>query len=296
MNLRSVDLNLLVVLDALLDEGHVGRAADRVGLSQPAASAALARCRHLFGDMLLERGRGAMRRTAKADALRAPLKALLAGAAALIDPPEIPIEETEATVRITMADLPTTLAIGPLLAELARSAPRIDLVVQPWHGLEGARRALIEGSSDIAVSVFGPNEDHLHCERLRGETFAVAMRADHPAAAGFDLERWLAFPHVVLSGRGETRTFLDRDLEAMGLRRRVGLVVPVFGMVPPILRTTSLLALLPERVVKLSGEGLATFPPPIPVEDIALTLAWHRRRTRDPVLRHVADRLAAILR
>ncbi|WP_201273047.1 helix-turn-helix domain-containing protein [Sinorhizobium meliloti] len=72
MNLRSLDLNLLVVLDALLDEAHVSRAADRLGLSQPAASAALQRCRHLFRDELLERGRGTMRLTSRAEALRAP--------------------------------------------------------------------------------------------------------------------------------------------------------------------------------------------------------------------------------
>jgi len=76
MNLRSIDLNLLVVLDALLDEAHVGRAANRVGLSQPAASAALQRCRELFGDELLERGRGTMRRTVRAESLRGPLKSL----------------------------------------------------------------------------------------------------------------------------------------------------------------------------------------------------------------------------
>ena len=74
MNLRAADLNLLVVLDALLDEAHVSRAAERVGLSQPAASSALERCRHLFGDPLLLRGRGRMRLTAKAQALRQPAR------------------------------------------------------------------------------------------------------------------------------------------------------------------------------------------------------------------------------
>lgn len=162
MNLRSVDLNLLVVLDALLDEKHVSRAADRVGLSQPAASAALQRCRHLFCDELLERGRGTMRRTPKADSLRAPLKALLASATELIDPPQVPLAEIKTTMRLTMADLPPLLVIEPLLADLSVSAPGIDVILQPWHGLEATVRALVDGATDIAVSVFPPADDELH--------------------------------------------------------------------------------------------------------------------------------------
>ena len=73
MNLRSIDLNLLVILDALLDEAHVSRAAAKLNLSQPATSSALDRCRHLFADPLLERGKGGMRLTPKAEALRDPL-------------------------------------------------------------------------------------------------------------------------------------------------------------------------------------------------------------------------------
>ncbi|ERI13640.1 LysR family transcriptional regulator [Brucella intermedia] len=114
MNLRSIDLNLLVVLDALLDEAHVGRAANRVGLSQPAASAALQRCRELFGDELLERGRGTMRRTVRAESLRAPLKSLLAGITELVDPSEPPLEEIRQSLRLSMADYPALFALPPL--------------------------------------------------------------------------------------------------------------------------------------------------------------------------------------
>ena len=127
MNLRTLDLNLLVVLDALLDEAHVGRAADRLGLSQPAASAALQRCRHAFRDELLERGRGTMRLTPKAETLRAPLKSLLAGVTELMDPPEIPLADICQTLRITAADYPALIVIAPLQQELQRTAPGVDV-------------------------------------------------------------------------------------------------------------------------------------------------------------------------
>lgn len=295
MNLRSVDLNLLVVLDALLDEGHVGRAGDRVGLSQPATSAALQRCRHLFRDDLLERRRGTMRPTPTAESLRQPLKALLASAAALIDPPKVPLAELQATIRLTMADSPALLLVEPLLADLAGSAPGIDIVLQPWRGNEAAKHALADGSTDLAVSVFPPEDDALRREPLSEETYVVAMRADHPATGNFTLERWLAFPHIVVSGRGEARTPLDTELAKRGLRRRVRLVVPTFGMVAPLLRSTTMIAMLPKRVAERST-GLAVFEPPIAVAGFTLSLVSHRRREHDQALRHVADRLAALFR
>ena len=112
MNLRGVDLNLLVVLDALLEEAHVSRAAERLGLSQPATSSALDRCRHLFGDRLLERAAGSMRLTPKAEALRPRLKDALAGVVDVLAPPEVPLADLRQTVRLLMADNLAALLLG----------------------------------------------------------------------------------------------------------------------------------------------------------------------------------------
>lgn len=295
MNLRSLDLNLLVMLDALLDEAHVSRAADRLGLSQPAASAALQRCRHLFRDDLLERGRGTMHLTAKAEALRAPLKSLLSGVIELVDPPHIPLAEIRQTLRITTADYPALIVISPLQQELQHTAPGIDLVIQPWHGADAARAALVDGSSDLAISVLPPAEDDLHREELLVEHYRAAMRNGHPAAADFDLDAWLAYPHILVSGRGDTRTPIDAELASRGLSRRVGLVVPSFQMVPDLLRGSDMIALLPSRILA-EFDGLVSLPPPIPTPDFTLHLAWHRRRAKDAALQYVAAILARSLR
>lgn len=236
-----------------------------------------------------------MRPTPTAESLRQPLKALLASAAALIDPPKVPLAELQATIRLTMADSPALLLVEPLLADLAGSAPGIDIVLQPWRGNEAAKHALADGSTDLAVSVFPPEDDALRREPLSEETYVVAMRADHPATGNFTLERWLAFPHIVVSGRGEARTPLDTELAKRGLRRRVRLVVPTFGMVAPLLRSTTMIAMLPKRVAERST-GLAVFEPPVPVVGFTLSLVSHRRREHDQALRHVADRLAALFR
>jgi DNA-binding transcriptional LysR family regulator len=121
------------------------------------------------------------------------------------------------------------------------------------------------------------------------------MRAGHPAAKAFSLKKWLAFPHILVSGRGDTRTPVDADLASRGLSRRIGLVVPNFQMVPALLHGSDMIALLPSRVLP-DFDGLASFPPPIDVAGFSLHLAWHRRRSKDIALQHVAAILVRLLR
>jgi DNA-binding transcriptional LysR family regulator len=295
MNLRSIDLNLLVILDVLLDEAHVSRAARRLNLSQPAVSAALQRCRHLLGDELLDRGRGTMHRTPRAEALRDPLKSLLAGVQDLIEPAEVPLAELQQVVRITAADLPTAMIAGSLVEDLARTAPQVSVVFQPWHGAEAAASALRNGDADLAISVFDRVDDEIERLTVLDETYVVAMRRDHPAAEGFDLDAWLAWPHVVVSGQGEMRTPLDAQLAAIGRHRRVGLVVPSFQLVPDLLARTSLLALTPVHSLRWrSPDSLLHLEPPLPVAGFPLHLAWHRRQSTDRGLRHVITIVSAI--
>lgn len=296
MNLRSVDLNLLVVLDALLDERHVSRAAARLGLSQPATSSALDRCRHLFGDALLERGRGMMRPTPKAEALRDQVKALLAQVEAVLDPPAVALHRITQVVRIVMADHPATAIVGPLHGRLAATAPGIDLVVQPWHGAAAALELLARGAADLAVSVFPQLDPAFRRRDLLEEHYVVLMRRGHPAARRFDLERWLAFPHIVVSGLGDARGALDDVLARQGRTRRVGLVVPSFLMVPPLVAGSDLIAMLPSRCLPAEAKrGFVVRDPPIAVEGFPLHLAWHVRRERDPAVRHVAALIEDLL-
>lgn len=290
MNLRGVDLNLLVILDALLDEAHVSRAAYRLNLSQPAVSSALQRCRDLFGDRLLERGRGGMTRTPLAETLRAPLRSVLAGVETLLDPKEMPLDRIERVVRVTTADDPAALLASPLVEALGRTAPGIALVFRPWLGQDAAIRELLDGDTDIAIAVFDDKVENLEIRPLLAADYVVAMRRDHPAASGFDLAAWLAWPHVVVSGRGDRRTPLDSRLAGMGHRRRVGLVMPSFQLVPAVLASSDLIAMLPRQTVAAQTHlDLAVFPPPVAVEGFTLDLAWHIRQTRDQAVRHVVE-------
>jgi len=283
-------MNLLVVLDALLDEAHVSRAAHRLNMSQPAVSSALQRCRDLFGDPLLERGRGGMTRTLLAETLRAPLRSILAEVETLLDPEELPLDRIERVVRITTADDPAALLACPLVERLARNAPGITVAFRPWRGQDAVTRELLDGDTDIAIAVFDREIENVEIWPLVDVEYIVAMRKGHPAAAGFDLDTWLACPHVVVSGRGDLRTPLDSRLAVMGCRRRVALVVPTFQLVPPVLVATDLMAMLPRQSIAAHAHlDLAVFPPPVTVDGFTLKVAWHVRQNFDRAVQHVSE-------
>lgn len=295
-DLRSVDLNLLVILDVLLEEAHVSRAAIRLHLSQPAASSALDRLRHLFGDRLLERSRGGMRLTPVAEALRVPLRDALGSIATLVRRDGTDLATARQTVRVVVADTLAMMLLPALHTRLVRTAPGVTLVVLPWRGGTEAVRQLAAGEVELAASVLPTLDPAFRKVPLFDEHYVVAMRSDHPIVQGFCLHSWLDYPHVVVSGSGGTTAGLDTALAARNLSRRVGVVVPSFIMVPPLLSGSDLVALLPSRCVTSDvATMLATFVPPVPVDGFRLDLAWHMRRDGDLVVRHVADEMRALL-
>jgi DNA-binding transcriptional LysR family regulator len=291
VNLRSLDLNLLVVLDALLAEQHVTRAGKRLGLSQPATSNALERLRRVFDDPLLERVPGGLAPTPRAQALREPLSALLAGVSTLVAPDAVALEQLEQTVRLSIVDYGVPLLIAPLLRVLAERAPGIDLVCLPWSGADEAHEALAAGALDLAISVAAPAT--LRSRPLLREEYVVAMRRRHPAAK-LTLASWLAYPHVVVSGRGSASGPLDAVLSERGRSRRVAAVVPSYLAVPSLLASSDLLALVPETLAVRASEPLTWCRPPLPVPGFDVELVWHPRRDRDRALGFVRETLVVI--
>lgn len=294
-DLRGIDLNLLVVLETLLEEVHVTRAARRLGLSQPAASNALDRLRYVFSDPLLRREGKGLRLTPRAEALRAPLGVALSALRGVLSLPAPSLETARQVVRFLIADSPAVALLPALRARLSITAPGVTLALLPWSGSADALARLLRGDVDLVASVLPRLDPPLHGRLLLDERYLVAMRKDHPAAADFDLARWLAFPHIVVSGYGAVTTPLDAMLATRGLSRRVGVVVPSFIMAVPLLAESDLLAMLPSRCIPADA-ALAVRSPPLPVEGFRLELAWHERCAEDAVVMHVADLISDALR
>ncbi|MBC7135509.1 MAG: LysR family transcriptional regulator [Oceanibaculum nanhaiense] len=285
VNLRNLDLNLLVTLDALLQEQHVTRAARRLGLTQPAVSNALERLRFLFKDPLLERAGPTMKPTPRAEGLREPLRQALADLSVIVGGSTTPdISEVKQTVRIIMTDLAAELLTPRLYARAAAEAPGLGIAILPWLGPDQTDQLILRGEADIAITILLlSSRPEMRRELLSYESYAVAMRPDHPAAEGFDLARWLAYPHLILSARGDPHGVVDDILAGMGLRRQVRVTVNSFMTIPRLLATSDLLAMLPARFLSTVPREyrLIGRPPPIDMPGIDLFLQWHPRRDSD---------------
>lgn len=296
MNLRSVDLNLLVILDVLLDEAHVSRAAARLGLSQPAASNALDRCRVLFEDRLLERHGAAMRLTPIAEDLAPRIRSALAEVRAVLRPQNINASDLDATVRIASADQPAASLLPELYARISATSPGIRLVIQPWQGGSAPIDRLKQGDCDLAFSVIASTDGEVASQHVGEARYVIVMRAEHPATKAFGLESWLSWPHVLVSSDGTLATPLDGTLARRGLRRRIGLILPSFLMVPDVLRETDLIAALPHSCISPDDAQFRSFEPPIEVEGFPLHLAWHKRQAGNPAVQHVASLITSMMR
>jgi DNA-binding transcriptional LysR family regulator len=288
MNLREVDLNLLVILDVLLEERKLVSAAKRLGLTQPSVSGALERCRRLFSDPLLVRMGRDMQLTARAQSLRAPIRELIERTGALLQTESEHISSVTRTVRIVASDIPALMLLKMLWSELQQSAPGINLILLHWRESDRVIDALERDDADLALSMLPQVRAGLRRTKILDDHYCIAMRRGHPAAENFNIDRWLAYPHIIVSARGAKRTPLDDQLELMGHRRRVGITVPSFLMVAPLLAASDLIAMLP-RYCMPHEPGLLYFDPPIQVEGFSLHLATATRSDRDVAVQHVAE-------
>ncbi|EJM96746.1 LysR substrate-binding domain-containing protein, partial [Herbaspirillum sp. YR522] len=264
-------------------------------LPLPAAASALERCRQLLGDPLLEDGGQAMQLTAAAQALREPLRLALAGrVAAAASPPA-----RQRRVRIAMPDYPAQLLAAPLYEEVSASAPHIALVFQPWLGQLDAVAALEAGACDVAIGTGARAHGNLRSREVLQERCVVVMRHDHPAATQLTLQKWLAYPHLVVSTLESLDAALDAQLAAHGQARRVAMVVPHFLMAAPLLHGSDLVAMLPMHCVPAATAAhpvaLACLRPPLPVPGLPLHLLRHRRSDDDEAVGQVAQALERLI-
>lgn len=281
----AIDPNLLQVLDVLLREKNVSRAAERLGRTQPAVSHALARLREQLGDPLLVRTGQRFVLTPRAEALREPLHALLAQLAALVRP-QAAFDPATATgvFRMIATDYIAALVMPPLLERVREAAPNIDL-----HLLPPTPRfftEIAEGGADLGFVVRLQAEAGVRARKLFSDRFVCVVRQDHPAVKkGLDLETFLGLPHALVAPLGAPGGFVDTALAELGHgRRRIALTIPHFFLAPALIAASDLLITMPERIARIitAERPLRTLPLPIKVPSFDVSLAWHDRVHHDP--------------
>jgi DNA-binding transcriptional LysR family regulator len=285
MDISRLDLNLLKVLDALLREQHVSRAAQALHLSQPATSSALARLREALGDPLLVRTARGMQPTGRAVELAPQVRQLLEhigqvlAAPAAFDP-----GVASAVFTVAATDYFIELVNAPVAQRLRKLAPQVRLAWRPVT-VDGLVPRLERGELDIVVTSRVRTPETLRSRPLLKESFTGIARKGHPQARkGMLLDAFCQLPHVLVSPGG-TDVFhgsMDNALAQRGLARQVVFSVPQFRFAVDIVESTDAVAVFPTRLAAQFAQRVRRFELPLAPPDFEIVMAWHERTHRMP--------------
>ena len=284
MNLRSLDLNLLVVFDAIYKEKNITRAARKVGLSQSSVSSALNRLRGHLNDDLFLRGNDGMRPTARATELADPIGSMLVSLQDVLDPITFDPANEKRTFTVATSDYFEAFVAPKLALHLSTFAPGID--VRLVAGLTHAHQMLDHGEADFAVGVFNSAPERFESVHLLQDSFISMVNTKHPLASGNPtLEGYLAARHLLISPSGDGVGIVDAELAKLGLKRRVAMTVSTLAVAPAIVHESDLVLTAPARVIKhYANPDNFLFPCPveIPNSSCKLNLIWHKRLSVHP--------------
>ncbi|MEM9029360.1 MAG: LysR family transcriptional regulator [Pseudomonadota bacterium] len=295
-NLRGVDLNLLVVLDALLHERHVTRAARAVGLSQPAMSSALSRLRVVFKDELLVRTAAGMQPTPRAEALIEPVRqAIDQIERVLTSHRHFDAAKSDRRFSIRLSDLLSYLFLPKLMSDLASKAPAVSLDVKhlsPTQTIDALERDEI----DVAVSMGLEHTGTINREVLFKDRMVAVMHKMHPLAKGrLTLKRFLATRHLKVSMAPTDIRFADDVLSKENVKRNVALNVPHWLLVPHALEATDYVAVMPGAfATAVPARSLIIRTLPFAADKFDWCLYWHRRHHEDPANRWLRERVKIV--
>lgn len=286
MNLNNLDFNLLKVLDALIAERNVTRAAERVGRSQPAVSNALHKLRKLLGDDLLVRGQKGFLLTPRAEAIRAPLReAIVLTEECLARAPLFDPATASDVFRLSTPDRLSLAVVPPLYERLRKFAPNMSLQVITAD--RAPALALLDADrTDIALGWLDQKPDYLNAEYLLEESMFCVLRRGHPMlkhGAKFDMDTMLSYPHIVVSATGTRNAIFDDLLRRHRLQRHALVAVSNFTAVPHILARSDMIGVFTELAAKVLKKSfdLATRPVPYDVGKISTNMVWHCRNEND---------------
>jgi DNA-binding transcriptional LysR family regulator len=287
MDIRKVDLNLLVVFDMLLRLQSVTKTAEALGMSQPAMSLALSKLRTAFGDPLFVRGSRGLSPTPRAEQLAVPVQHVLDQIKNdVLRQPSFDPATTERTFTFNMADVGELVFLPRLRAHLQAVAPgaNIRTVSTPPGQLA---EALQSGEVDLAIGYFpGLQGAVIYQQRLFSHSFVCIVRKDHPVfRSQITKKRFLEAQHVVVDQEGKSHELFEETLAAQGLTRRVALSIPHFLAIPLVVAESDLIVTVPYAIGASFAKmaNLKMLRPPIQVGQPEVKQHWHARFHHDQV-------------
>ncbi|QNM97674.1 LysR family transcriptional regulator BsrA [Chitinimonas koreensis] len=301
LKLHQLDMNLLRVFDALVQEGNLTRAAQRLHMSQPAVSNALARLRRQLDEPLFVRTARGLTPTAAAQALHGPVRtALRLLQDALAPPPAFDPASAGQRFSVAMNDYAQCALLPSLLARMRSQAPGVTLHIRP-DAADDLPTQLAAGSLDLAIDYLHFDSPELSYAPLLEEQLVVIARRGHPAMADgrLGMAGYAAAEHVTFPDRAGRGSPLEIVLGSAKLRRRSGLCVPSYMCIPAVVATSDLLGTVPLRLARqFAALPIVSAPLPLAMPPLQVSLIWHHGRDADGGLqwlrRQIADTVAAL--
>lgn len=289
------DLNLLVTLDVLLAEGSVAGAARRLRLSPSAMSRALARLREATGDPLLVRAGRDLVSTPRARELRERVSQIVHESEAILRPVgKLELNRIVRTFTLRTSD-GFAENFGPdLIARTRAQAPGVRLRFVPKPDKDST--PLREGLIDLETGVVGKTTSpEVRVQALFRDRFIGVVRHEHPLSRGkVTPERYAAGGHIAISRRGRERGPIDEALELLGLERTIAVMVGGFTTALALAQASDLIATVPERHTGNLRTGLHSFPLPVTLPALTISLLWHPRLDADPAHRWLREQVRAV--
>ena len=311
LNFRTLDLNLLRVFDAVMAEGSLTRAADRLAMTQPAVSHALRRLRAALGDELFVRTAQGMNPSAHAQSLWPQVRAALASLRQALAPDEFDPQRDAVQLRLAMADATAALLAPGLVAAIENTGALANLRMLPLTTRD-PRRLVEAGDADVAVGFFpealtaiaAQGQDAvLRHARIYTTRYVCVMRRGHPLAGSahstanppLTLDAYCNAHHLLVSFSGRPHGYVDQALTALGRQRRIVLTVNQFFTAGRVVARSDLLTVLPEGFVQATGcqDELVTTELPLALGPVHVEMVWHLRHDADPAHRWLRGLLQA---
>ena len=296
MHISRIDLNLLVVLDAIYTENGITKAADKLHLTQPAISHSLGRLRELFKDELFVREGRAMVPTPRARGLIEPVRRALRGLEATLNELEaFDPATTQKRFTVAVRDVFESTVLPPLLKRVHRSAPSIDIAAVQI-GRRELESELAGGALDAALDVLLPLSDQILHRKISLDPLAVVARRNHPAVRkGLTLATYLKQHHVLVSSRRSGPGLEDVELSRQGLSRRIRLRCQHYFAACRVVSQTDLVLTMPHSYARIVNRQFRNQILPLPFAMPALDayLYWHANVDKEPANRWLREQLAA---
>lgn len=280
--LSSSDLNLLPVLQVLMEEHNVTRAAGRLNLTQPAISRSLARLRVLFNDPLFTRTPKGLAPTPRAIALSGTLYSSLKDIGRIIEPQVFTPETAVRNFRLATTDYGTKVLLPSIVRRLYSEAPEVDLEIVPWSEYLISENDL--QNIDIAVCAVTDTPMSIRGRSIGEDRFVCVVSQSHPMAkTGFSIESYAQCPHALITMGGKQKSAVDYLLEEYGLSRRIALRVPHFVAALALVADTGLVLTIPYglAISCASHYDLSIVPFPLEQKKFSYSMIWHERYQKD---------------